>query len=66
MPTEGKAIKKQEILGDKISSEIVLVCPNCEVQCFDIRMVKESDGLYTDDVCWRCGYRLPIVRIDNK
>lgn len=57
----------KETLEDKMSSEIVLICQDCRVQCFNIRMVKKSDGNYwTDDVCWRCGTQLPIVRIDYK
>jgi len=63
--------EKKEILEDKISSEIsseiVLICPDCRVQCFNIRIVKRSDGNYwTDDVCWRCGAQLPIARIHHK
>jgi len=58
---------KKEVPKGKMSSEIILICPNCGVQCFDIRMVEKSDGNYwTDDVCWRCGAQLPVVRIKHK
>lgn len=67
MKAKVKAREQQERLKDKISSEIVLVCPDCRVQCFNIRMIKKSDGnFWTDDVCWRCGAQLPTVRIDHK
>ena len=59
--------RKKEVKDEKISSEIVLVCPDCRVQCFDVRTVLKSDGnFWTDDICWRCGAQLPIVRIYHK
>ena len=47
--------------------KIVVVCPNpdCNVQCFDIEMVEKSDGnLWAEDTCWKCGTRLPAVRLE--
>lgn len=59
--------RKKEIKKEKISSELVLVCPDCDVQCFKVRTVLKSDGnFWTDDVCWRCGAQLPTVRICRK
>jgi hypothetical protein len=45
--------------------KIVIGCPGCHAQCFDIRMVKKPDGnYYTDDTCWKCGGKLPAVRLE--
>lgn len=50
-----------------MSGRIVIVCSNCNNQCFDIKMVQKSDGnLWTDDTCWKCGTKLPMVRIEEE
>lgn len=45
--------------------KVVIVCPNCDVQCFNIKMEEKSDGnSWTDDTCWNCGEKLPAVRLE--
>jgi formylmethanofuran dehydrogenase subunit B len=44
----------------KNEPSIVLICPNCGVECFDIRVIEKEDGTFlVDDICWRCDCQLP-------
>lgn len=47
-------------------AKIVIVCPKCNVVCYDIEMKELSDGNYwTVDTCWKCGKLLPKVRVES-
>jgi len=55
----------KERMKEMAEKKIVIACQNCHVQCFDIKMVQKSDGNHwTDDICWKCGEKLPAVRLE--
>jgi hypothetical protein len=50
----------------KKESLIVLICPNCGVECFNIRVIEKEDGTFLiDDICWRCGYQLSSKKVNH-
>jgi predicted RNA-binding Zn-ribbon protein involved in translation (DUF1610 family) len=58
MEKENMVVKKE--------SSIVLICPNCGVECFNIRVIEKEDGTFlVDDICWRCGYQLSSRKVDH-
>jgi hypothetical protein len=50
----------------KKESSMVLICPNCKVECFNIRVIEKEDGsFWVDDICWRCGYQLKNEKVNH-
>ncbi|NQU99258.1 MAG: AbrB/MazE/SpoVT family DNA-binding domain-containing protein [Parcubacteria group bacterium] len=59
--------KEEKVCEERVTpSEITMICPKCKLQCCSIVMKKKSDGKYwTDDTCFNCGTKLPIINIDR-